>query len=231
MSAAMSLPPELTPAPIDDETLAAEIDGDTDRKPWCIEDDGAAEWAGRKLVAAQGRLADVSAKAAEWYAQIEAWEAGERKGPEREAAYFANQIEDYARRRREADPKAKSLRLPSVTVTSRGSDTYRPAVVDDETVCNWLRGQGLGAYVSVKYSPKRRELTDAIEVKRVPGETAPCPECHGAIPDVDGCQTCDGSGSISDPDYFVPLLDGEEIPGVEVHPPTVSFTIKTHGGA
>jgi len=191
MSASMPLPAELTPAPLDDDALAAEIDGehqsaevfgDTDRKPWRITDDGAAEWCGRKRSAVAARIEEVRVRAEEWHAQIDAW------------------------------AETEYLRLPSVTVTSRGSDQPKAVVVDDETVCSWLRGRALDAYYSVKYSPKRRELADDIEVKRVPGMTG-------------------APGSEADPDYFVALLDGEEVPGVEVQEPSVSFTVKSTGGA
>lgn len=98
---------------------------------WRVEDDATAEWAGRKLAAAQQHYAEQNALRDEWVRKIDMWLASETAHDKREREFFTFHLEDYAIRRRAAGGGA-TLNLPSVTL--RASNNQPAAKVADEPV-------------------------------------------------------------------------------------------------
>src|SRR5437879_3345394 len=94
---------------------------DPGRPRWRVEDDNAAEWAMRKLAETSRLLRNLTEQRAEWVDRIDSWHRQAAKPLERREAFFTFHLEDYALRRREADPTKRTLVLPSgrVRTTSR----------------------------------------------------------------------------------------------------------------
>jgi len=103
---------------------------------WRIEDDAAAEWAGRHLSLANAEVQRLTELAAEWQARIQFWLLQQTKRPRDTVAFFEGHLTDYALRVRLAGG-ARTLTLPSVTVKTT---EHKPAVQvdDDEAVAKWI---------------------------------------------------------------------------------------------
>lgn len=127
------LPPEIAlggPGPSEDDLGGEYADDGTEvRPPWSIPNDELAEWAGRKLAAAETAIGEAEAQAGAWRERIDAWLQETTRGARNEAARFSALLERYALERRAVTGKA-TLTLPSVTVRTR--ETSERVVVDDE---------------------------------------------------------------------------------------------------
>jgi hypothetical protein len=118
---------------IDPEAAAVEL---ANENPWQIDGTGSAEWAMAQITRANDELAELKAQADDWRTRIDAWLAHESARPKATKAFFEAHLERYAIAMREADPKRKSLALPSgvVKTTAKG-----PAVKveDEKAVLAW----------------------------------------------------------------------------------------------
>lgn len=169
-----------------------------------VHDLDSAEWAMTKLAQKQKALAELVEQHATWVRRYDEWLKNESGPLERDIAYFEGLLTEYARQRREADPKMKSTKLPSGTITSR---TQRPAldITDEAALVAFLRnvaaelGKPVEDFLAVKVSVKK----DAVKSLLAPAGL----ENGVAV-----------------------LSDGEPVPGVEVKGGGVGFTVKPGGG-
>lgn len=102
-----------------------------------IDDDGLAEWAMRHVAELDQDLAVIAAQDRAWKLRIEEWRARTTRAAEARRRFFTGHLEDYQRRRRHANPKAKTLSLPSGKVTSTTTGGTAK-VVDTEKVVAWF---------------------------------------------------------------------------------------------
>ncbi len=172
---------------IDDESEAVQR--------WQISGLDTADWAMRKLAETEQKRRVVIQQAQEWRNRIDAWLTAELSPLEARAAFFEYHLERYALAQREADPKAKSLRLPSGTVrtTSKGPKVI---VADEEAVIEWAKSSLGDRAASVVRTTERVMVGELKEVVRM-------------------VETEDGF-------YAAVSESGEVVPGVEVEPPSVS---------
>ena len=91
--------------------------------PFRINDDAAAEWAMRKLRTLKTTMAEKRQFAKDRKEAIDRWLTVITNPLESSIAFFEKLLEDYARRVREADPKRKSVVLPSGSVGTTHHDT------------------------------------------------------------------------------------------------------------
>lgn len=124
---------------------------------WQIEDDRTAEWAMRRLASAQSAVEDTKLLAAEWIGRVQAWADQRCRGAEATAAFFEHHLADFALRRRDADPKAKSVVLPSGVVRTV-SHAERVVVAEEGPFLAW-------AYVSL---PRGIDYDQVVKVTRKP---------------------------------------------------------------
>lgn len=108
-----------------------------------VDEDGKAEWALRKLAAAEADVERLRLQAEDWTARITAWFQQAAKRPVQTVAYMTGQLERYALDRRE-ETGAATLTLPSGVVSTR-EQKPAPQVDDDETVGAVLRRAYSGA--------------------------------------------------------------------------------------
>jgi hypothetical protein len=121
-----------------------------------IVDDGQAEWAMRKLAAAEAELEELRLRAEDWKERIQAWFDQAARRPQRSAAFFTGHLESYAVARREATGAA-TVTLPSGVVRTSGR---KPAaeVADAREVASLLDRAAVGAE-SVAW----KKALDAVE--------------------------------------------------------------------
>jgi len=138
---------------------------------WRIEDDGAAEWAMRHVVAIDAELGELAARAQGWTQRIQGWfDKGARRLKVRRA-YFDGHLTDYARRERDrTGDKRKTIELPSGKVRSTSSKP-KATVVTEDAVIRWakakLDGELLDAVVKVVESVRVSELREHVVVGHV----------------------------------------------------------------
>lgn len=205
------LPPELIDAPDgapDPETLASEVEAfapdapdlvtrtlhllDAEPERWRIRSDDAAEWAGRHLAALDRERAEFDARAAAYHDRIERWYKAEVGKLLRQRAMFDAHLRDYALRLR--DEGRKSLRLPSVSISTRAADPPRVDLVkaDKAALLEWA----LRVHEEiVHYDPEVRvtdlrtiavatadgKAVDATTGEIIPGATVVVPEVSVTI--------------------------------------------------
>jgi phage host-nuclease inhibitor protein Gam len=242
------LPPDLAldePPLTDDEVegfieaAAVKEDDDPNLPRWRIEDDGAAEWAMRKLareLQARGPIVD---QAEAWTSRIEEWLKATLAPFDRRIRWWEGHLTDYARRQREAGRKTVSL--PSGKVSTRPVPAS-VKVADEAQVL-----AGLPAEVRelvVKESVRLRELQQATAVARTATLHLACNhsfECVVLDPKeigpVTNCSTCDeGEGenrsevSITSVELSAPIpvlkTTRKPVPGAIVEPERVSVSVK-----
>ena len=102
---------------------------------WRVRTDDDAEWALRRIAAANADLEALHEKAKRWTEQITGWFEQAAREPARTAEFFTAQVERYAMaERREHD--RKSVRLPSGKFSTRQS-AEALEILDDDKVLAW----------------------------------------------------------------------------------------------
>lgn len=165
----LPLPPELAveTEPFSDFTLTdhlARPDADPSTLPlarWSIEDDGEADWAMRHVAVAQASLTQSRDQANAWRARIDQWEDDQAGRLQPRIAFFVGALEEFARRRREEDPRAKTLRLPSGAISSR-SVPEKVVVENEPAVLEWARRSGHLDLIKVTESLDKSVLRKSV---------------------------------------------------------------------
>ncbi len=164
---------ETMPPWVDDKNLPISAD------PWAIDCYGEAEWACAKVAAVDAELARIDQQYHEWLERLYAWHNEAIRPLEERREFFANHLGDYLRRLREADPRTKSLALPSGKVASRVTPA-RPVVVDEAAVIDWARASDHDV-VKVVESVRLAELRKVVVVD---GEKVVDPSTGDVLPGV-----------------------------------------------
>lgn len=90
-----------------------------ERESWRIEDERAAEWVMRKLSRFRAREQELTELRVEYQAQLEDWWQDATRGLAGDIKWATGALMDWAARRRDEDPEAKSIALPSGRVATR----------------------------------------------------------------------------------------------------------------
>lgn len=176
---------------------------------WRVTDDGGAEWALRHVAEAEAELAQLREQADHWAAKISDWFDHRARPLRARVGFFSAHLEAYALERRYANPKAKTLTLPS----GRVQTTFvapRAEVSDPGAVVAWAEAPVPGE--RHRRNPARRPLrrrTRADQVLKVTKRV-----------DVAGLR------SALVPGAAVAADTGEVVPGVYVAPARVNATVK-----
>jgi len=104
---------------------------------WRVRTDDDAEWALRKIAAADAELDALHEKARRWEAKIGEWFEQAAKEPARTAEFFTAQVERYAMAERR-EHNRKSVRLPSGKFSTR-SVPGALEIVDEAEVLEWAK--------------------------------------------------------------------------------------------
>lgn len=128
---------------------------------WQVTDDRSAEWAMRHVAQAEAELAQLRAQADEWRQRIDTWFVQRARPLQATVGFMAGHVERYALAKREANPKAKTLTLPSGVVRT-SYVAPKVEVADADEVVAWARANGLADVVRVKREPKVSELREHL---------------------------------------------------------------------
>lgn len=111
---------------------------------WTVTDDGSAEWAMGRYARAQAKVAELAEQAEVWkdeahdrLARIRVWFDHRAERPRATMAFMEAHLARYALDLREADPKAKTLVLPSGAVTTTEVKP-KAEVADEDRVVTWV---------------------------------------------------------------------------------------------
>src|SRR5688500_12077491 len=115
-----------------------ELDLPEQVQAWRIDGTGSAAWAMAHVAQAEAALSDLTAQAVEWYGRIDEWLVKESAPYRRTRDFFAGQLERYALDVREADPKRKSVSLPSGKVQTTGKSA-KVIVTDEPELIQWAQ--------------------------------------------------------------------------------------------
>lgn len=156
---------------LEPENLAREREG------FRIDNDGAADWALRKLAVIEKRMADADALADEEIQRVQEWLAQKRDEYERDRAWFDEQLEDYHRRVLEEDGKRKTIKLPAGTLHARKLPD-NVEIADVDAFVAWARGERED-FIRTSYAVDKAALKQAVlkdgeaidGVTKVDGET------------------------------------------------------------
>jgi phage host-nuclease inhibitor protein Gam len=165
---------ETMPPWVDDETLL-----DTEES-WSVQSYGEAEWACAKVAAVDAELARLDQQYEEWLERLNDWRNAAVKPLQQRREFFAGHLADYLRRLREADPRTKSLSLPSGKVSSRITPA-RPVVVDEAAVIAWVHASDHAELVKVAEFIRLSELRKFVVVD---GEKVVDPSTGDVLPGV-----------------------------------------------
>lgn len=209
---------------------------------WRITDDGSAEWAMRHVAGAEADLERLGAQAADWAERISEWFRHQSKPLLAKRAFFQAHLERYALEVRAADPKRKSVVLPSGVVKTHASSP-RVQVADPEAALAWAREHDPAAVkvvedvlVSKLEHAHVAELVteawvthscgciatpnnyaDGLTLPAV-GTAVECPECGNA-------DVLVGRVDIIGRRYLAVDDDGRPVPGLDATSPTVTAKV------
>lgn len=243
----LPIPAELMPQPLTEEEVEKLIDEATtvEATRWTIEDDGAAEWAMRKVAEAQYRINVDSANAAEWKRRIDAWLADRSLRDQRVVSYFTGVLREYALRVREQSKgKRKSVDLASgvVRTTKTGG---RVTVEGDEAFTAWA--MDAGRLDLLRIAPQAKAVQAAAVVVTVPYDVALTCGCvthvtvsvgdtasdYEAVFGLGVGMTCPGCGEYALVGKWIATvdvvtIDGTIAPGLGISPEGVSASVSVN---
>jgi Bacteriophage Mu Gam like protein len=141
------------------------------REPWVITSEFSAEGAMRRLRRLTQRVRDVKDQAATWREPIDDWERDELARLAPGIEFLSIRLEAYAIERREADPRTKTIRVPSGEIPTRRAAAC-VKIIDDETFVDWAAGELEGGdfdeVVDTKLTPKVRAAQARLSIRYEP---------------------------------------------------------------
>ncbi|KAF6576540.1 host-nuclease inhibitor Gam family protein [Paenibacillus polymyxa] len=119
-------------------------------------------WVMRKLVALEKQRKEVNAVADAEVYRIESYRKTEMEKAQRDEDYFRGLLSEYAARRREEDPKFKSVKTPYGSVSLKKQQPKWN--YDDQALTSWLNDNGYDHLIRVKWEPVKTDIKKAFSV-------------------------------------------------------------------
>ena len=164
---------------------------------WRVRTDDDAEWALRRIAAANADLEALHEKAKRWTEQITGWFEQAAREPARTAEFFTAQVERYAMAERR-EHNRKSVRLPSGKFSTR-SVPGALEIVDEAEVLEWAKAV----------------MPDAVRV-REDVQVSMLRHLVGPIAEVDGKWVATDTGEVLDLPAGTHVRPARVTPKVEV---------------
>lgn len=127
-----------------------------------IDTDELAEWALRKIKETESEIEKVEYFAETQIRQIENWKMKQTDDHHNSIDYFQSLLAEYAQRKREEDPKFKSITLPSGNIGFRKKPVRW--VYNDEQVLKTLENEKMNDFIKVEKKLDKRSIKKAFEV-------------------------------------------------------------------
>lgn len=132
------------------------------RQRYQITNDGAANWALRKLAQIRRRMAENERLAEMEKLRIDAWLRGEKEKLGRDEAFFLGLLREYHQNILTEDPRRKTIKLPAGQMQMRAQAPEFKR--DDEKLLGWLKASNLTEFIKVVESPNWGELKKRVVV-------------------------------------------------------------------
>jgi phage host-nuclease inhibitor protein Gam len=136
-----------------------------------IDTEEKANWALRKIRSLQEKKKDNVALAEAEISKIDAWLESVNEKVERDTEYFQSMLAAYAQKRRNEDPKFKSLKLPQGKIAFRKQQPKWE--YDDAKLIQSLKSSGLEDLIRIKEEPDKTAIKKRLVIS---GEFAVNPE-------------------------------------------------------
>lgn len=134
----------------------------TDDEGFIVDDEQKANWALRKIGELQKEMKDNTRLAEKEIDKIKRWEKQQNNRLSESVNYFEGLLADYARQKREQDPKFKSLSLPNGRI---GFRKQQPKwIYDDKTLLKYLERTELDELIRVNKAPNKSEIRKVFDV-------------------------------------------------------------------
>jgi|SRR5690625_1217331 len=127
-----------------------------------VDDENKANWALRKIKQMNDQIADNNALAQAEIDKIERWQNEVNEQAQSSIDYFQSLLAEYAIKKREEDPKFKSLKLPNGRIGFRKSQDKW--VYDNDKLIESLEKAELKDFIRVKKEPSKKDIKKAFEV-------------------------------------------------------------------
>lgn len=128
-----------------------------------VDTDEKANWALRKIKQFKEQQKENNALADAEIEKINAWAKQENEKAQQSIDYFQGLIAAFALKKRETDPKFKSMKLPNGRI--RFKKQQPKWNYDDEKVVKALKDAGLQDFIKVKESPSKTDIKKAFDVQ------------------------------------------------------------------
>lgn len=137
------------------ESLARE------KEAFRIDNDGAADWALRKLAVIEKRMKDADALADQEIQRVTEWLKAEQDRYENDRAWFVEQLEAYHRSVLAEDARRKTINLPAGALVSRKAPDGIE-IEDDEALLAWALDSKRDDLVRVKREIAKSAVKHAV---------------------------------------------------------------------
>lgn len=133
-----------------------------DNEGFKVDNEQKANWVLRKIKQMQDQIKNNNDLADSEINKIEQWRNEENEKSEQSIEYFQSLLAEYAMKKREENPKFKSLKLPN----GRFGFRKRPDkwVYDDEKLLESLKKSEMNDLIRVKEEVNKRDLRKVLEV-------------------------------------------------------------------
>lgn len=128
-----------------------------------VTDDSSANWTLRKIKQLQDQQKENNSLAEAEIEKINAWADSENEKAQRDIDYFQGLLAEYALKKREENPKFKSMKLPNGAIKFR---KQQPKFnYDDETLTKSLKKSGRTELIKIKKSPDKTAIKKTFVVQ------------------------------------------------------------------
>src|SRR5690625_480851 len=134
----------------------------TEKESFTVKDDSSANWALRKIKYINDRLDENKALFDAEMDKLERWIKSEEEKSQKDIDFFRSLLAEYAMKKKEKDPKFKSLKLPNGRIGFRKQQPKWN--YDDETVLEALKKANMNDFINVKESPRKADIKKAFDV-------------------------------------------------------------------
>jgi hypothetical protein len=148
---------------VEADAFAPEGDEHEDREHYKIGGKAEADWALRKLARAKAAVAENDALYQLELDRLTEWQGAANRPHELDIEYFEAILRNWHQEQLDADPKAKTIKLPAGTLSARQNPTSI-TITDPEAFIAWAKANQPG-WVRTKAEPAKSEIKDGATRK------------------------------------------------------------------
>lgn len=143
--------------------IGEQVEADTDKTRFRIEDDQSADWALSKIIEANNELEKIQKFAEIKIEKVQSWEEESSKKHLNSIDYFESILADYAMRKRQENPDFKSIKLPNGKFEFRKKQPKWE--YDEKKIVKTLKENGMENFIRIKESPDKATIKKSLIVQ------------------------------------------------------------------